>query len=336
MTQGACMSELDIQVEILKSSRAMETIKSFVAELERQGVFELFISKSAFDAFISTLAEEKCLHEQHKMLKISSSDVVDNFTLYYVQLVARYMQANKFCSGFDTAWWVKQLIDLDRDPNNIMSVYMTLLEFSYKVSQKYNDAVGFHFLIKEKEYSEADMNTKTRRAASRKLLKLESKLHVMMTDAFPCGTREIVGSQNWIKQNRELYEKINFGSIILECPYEAIQAYFDASQSELLITDKPKNVIRERQMEIFKGILLDDVLSRIRSKKDQTEVVINETMHALYRNCPIFVHIRMVQSCYMFYRMEYLEREEERLVYMFSQMPELFSQSNLGGINIPS
>ena len=77
-------------------------------------------------------------------------------------------------------------------------------------------------------------------------------------------------------------------------------------------------------------------MSRIRSKKDQTEVVINETMHALYRERPIFVHIRMVQACYMFYRMDFLEREEEKLVYMFSHMPELFSNSSWGGINIPS
>ena len=336
MTRDACMSEHDIQLVILKSSSAMKEIKSFVAELERQGVIELFISKSAFDAFVKTLVEEKCLHEQHSMLEISGDEMIGNFTLYYVQLVARYMYANKYSAAYDAALWVKQLVDLDRDPRNIMSVYMTLLEFSYKVSQAYNEAMSFHFLIKEDEYSTADMNTNTRKSLLRKLPKLKSKLHIMYMDTFLCGARYTPGPQQWIKTNNELYSKIDFDAIILGCPYDDIQTYFDESQSELLRTYKPKDFVKQKQLEYFKGILLGDVLCRIKSKKNQTEVVINKTMKKLYLERPIFVHIRMVQACYMFYRMEYLEREEEKLVYMFSHMPELFSPSNWGGINIPS
>lgn len=336
MTQDACMSETDIQLAILKSREAMTEIKSFVAELERQGVIELFISKSAFDAFVRTLVDEQYLHEQYKMLEISGNEVIENFTLYYLQLIARYMQANKYNESYDAAFWVKQLVDLDRDPKNIMSVYMTLIDFSYNVSQMYSEAMNFGFLVKEDEYKTIDMNTNKRRALLRRLSKLKTKLHMMFMDAFPCGAKYTAGSQQWIKMNKELYSKIRFGSIIYCCPYESIQSYFDESQSELLVTNKPKAYIEKKQMEYFEGILLEDVLSRIRSEKDQTEVIINETMHVLYRECPIFVHIRMVQACYMFYRMDYLEREEEKLVYMFSHIPELFCNGNWGGINIPS
>lgn len=336
MTQSACMSEADIQLVILKSHDAMMEIKSFVAELERQGVIELFISKSAFDAFVRTLVEEQYLHEQYKMLEISGKEVIENFTLYYVQLIARYMQANQYNESYDAAFWVKQFVDLDREPQNIMSVYMTLLEFSYEVSKMYNEAMSLGFLVKEDEYKNTAMNTNKRNAFLRRIYKMKSKLHMMFMDAFPCGTQYTAGPKQWIKMNKELYSKIWFDSIIFGCPYESIQSYFDDSQSELLVTNKPKDYIEKKQREYFEGILLEDVLSRIRSKKDQTEVVINETMHALYRERPIFVHIRMVQACYMFYRMDFLEREEEKLVYMFSHMPELFSNSSWGGINIPS
>ena len=196
--------------------------------------------------------------------------------------------------------------------------------------------MNFHFLVKENEYSTADMNTNTRRSLLRKLSKLKSKLHIMYMETFLCGTRYTPGPQQWIKINNELYSKIDFDSIILKCPYDDIQTYFDESQSELLRTFKPRVLVKQKQMEYFSGILLGDVLRKVRSKKNQTEVIINKTMQKLYLERPIFVHIRMVQACYMFYRMEYLEGEEERLVYMFSHMPELFSPSNWGGINIPS
>ncbi len=336
MTQDACMSEVDIQVVILKSSKAMNEIKSFVAELERQGVFELFISKSAFDAFVRTLVEEKCLHEQYTKLELSSTEVVNNFILYYVQVVARYMRENGYNESYEADFWVKQLVDLDRDPKNIMSVYMTLLEFSYQVANMYNDAMSFHFLVKEDEYSNADMNTNKRKALLRKLSKLKSKLHLMYMDAIPCGARYTVGCQNWIKQNKELYSELKFGSIIFGCPYEDIQSYFDSSNSDVLVTRKTKDVVEKEEMEYFKGIFLEDVLSTLSSKDDQNIVIINKAMHDLYREKPMMVHIRMVQACYMFYRMEYLEREEERMIYMFSQRPELFSNSYWGGINIPS
>ena len=336
MTQDACMSEHDIQLVILKSSSAMKEIKSFVAELERQGVIELFISKSAFDAFVKTLVEEECLHEQYNMLEISGDEMIGNFTLYYVQLVARYMYANKYSAVYDAALWVKQLVDLDRDPRNIMSVYTALLEFSYKVAQAYNEAMNFHFLIKEDEYSTAGMNTNTRRSLLRKLSKLKNKLSIMYMKVFPCGAWYTPGPQQWIETNKELYSKINFDSIIFGCPYDDIQTYFDESQSELLRTYKPRDLVKQKQMEYFRGILLEDVLRMVRLKKNKTEVIINKTMQKLYLERPVFVHIRMVQACYMFYRMEYLEGEEERLVYMFSHMPELFSNDNWGSINIPS
>ena len=336
MIQDACMSEHDIQLAILKSSGAMKEIKMFVAELDRQGVIDLFISKSEFDEFVKILVQEECLHEQYMRLDISSDEMIGNFILYYVQLLAKYMYANKYNATHDVAFGVKQFIDIDRDPRNIMSVYLTLVEFSYKVSQAYDEAMNFHFSIKENEYVNTDMNTNKRRALLRKLSKLKSKLHIMFMEVFLLGAKYTTGTQNWINANKDIYSKIDFNSIISSCPYDDIQSFFDDSQSEVLITNKPKAFVTKKQMEYFCGILLGDVLQQISTNKNQTEVIINETMNSIYQEKTVLVHIRMVQACYMFYRMEYLEREEEKLVYMFSHMPELFNNGKWGNINIPS
>ena len=169
------------------------------------------------------------------------------------------------------------------------------------------------------------------------MLSQKAKLHGLMMDAFPSGIEHHAKSSKWIKSHKEEFDEINpYLNLVVETiPYDIIQSHF--TQNEIVPTKKSAEEIKAREIELFKCIFLDDVFEAIdKNGFEARPEVISEMISNFYLENPIYVHIRFIQACYMFYREEYFCREEEKIEYMFSTMPELFNQGLMGSINIPS
>ena len=331
------LTELEIQTRILQSDILIERIEKFIAELDRQGVLGLFINQEAFSAFTQMVAEEDILHDQFKVLESIGSSVLKNYVIYYIRNIAKTLAINEYNDEYDFTEWGSRIISMDSDPEYIFDLYFSLMEYAVEISEMFGKAVEFHFRVMEYEYNEGGLKARAKNTLWKKILSQKVKLQGLMMDAFPSGIEYHATSSKWIKTHKEEFDEVNpYLNLVVEAiPYDVIQRHF--TQTEIVPTKKSAEEIKAREIELFKCILLDDVFEVINENGfDTRPEVISEMVTKLYLDSPIYVHMRFIQACYMFYREEYFCREEEKIEYMFSTMPELFKQGMVGSINIPS
>lgn len=337
MVQGSFMSESEIATAIFQSTEAYEKVEAFVNELKRQKILDLFINEDAFGVFLQKISDEDVLHEQFTALEISKSTLIENFVFYYIKAIASNLAQSQVSKDNDINVLVEQMIDMDKDPQNIMSLFLTLLLWSNELAQRYNQAIEFHFQVMDYDCEHIEMTRKKRESFWKKILDFKLELNRLFMDAFPCGAKFYIGCKYWMSQNAKIIDKIDFNGIITQIPYEHIQYYFDNSMSQVIATDKTSTEIQDRQTELFKGILVDDALKCLKEQsKKRTANTINTALTNLFDDSPTYIYIRFVQACYMFYREEHIENEQRRLEEMFRNVPTLFYNGTFRGINIPS
>ena len=273
-----CMPQEALEDYILSNQEALQSISSFVIQLDQLGLIRSFINGENLDKLMAELRKLNVFTGDLAQVDFSSEtlnkDYVIKFSLFFAQELFRI----KIYEESEIVPFLGGLIRHISKPKNAYTLYSRLFEYSAQISNTLIHAIDAVQPCTVNQYN---------------------NLREMLAAAVPGVAIPRIKCSNWIYSKYRTFEKLDFSPIWENEPFEeCFKAFFSDSPTSPSGYSKEKT--HEEIQYIFKCLLLDEIFEEIPNQKNRTVENINQAIGSMLETRSIYVYVRYVKAFFVF------------------------------------